>query len=251
MARVRLRVPLVVTALVVGAVVAGSGQAAAPDPAWLDAYREPAARLIGAALADTAAWTRLAELTDTFGHRLAGSKALEDDHRLGPRRDVARRARKRARRAGHGAALGPRARTGRTGVARAPSPGDARPRQQRGHAPRRASRPRPSSCGASTNSTPAARPLKRQDRRLQRALDRLRPDGAVPQFRREPGRRPRRGRRCCCDRSASPGCARRIPARSTTHPNSPRIPAAAIANEDADRLQRLPGPRAEARGPPE
>ena len=41
-------------------------------------YREPAARLIGAALADSSAWQRLAELTDTFGHRLAGSKALED-----------------------------------------------------------------------------------------------------------------------------------------------------------------------------
>ena len=77
MARVRLRVPLVVTACIVGAAVAGSGQAAPPGPAWLDAYREPASRLIGAALADTAAWTRLAELTDTFGHRLAGSKALE------------------------------------------------------------------------------------------------------------------------------------------------------------------------------
>ena len=78
MARVRFRLPLVVTALVVGAAVASSGQSAAPGPAWLDAYREPASRLIGAALVDTAAWTRLAELTDTFGHRLAGSKALED-----------------------------------------------------------------------------------------------------------------------------------------------------------------------------
>jgi carboxypeptidase Q len=45
---------------------------------WLDAYRECAARLIGAALADASAWTRLAELTDTFGHRLSGSRALED-----------------------------------------------------------------------------------------------------------------------------------------------------------------------------
>ena len=60
------------------AVAAGSGQAASPAPAWLDAYREPASRLIGAALADTAAWTELAELTDTFGHRLSGSKGLED-----------------------------------------------------------------------------------------------------------------------------------------------------------------------------
>jgi carboxypeptidase Q len=51
--------------------------AAAPIP-WLDPYREPAARLIGGALADAAAWDRLAELTDRFGHRLSGSRALED-----------------------------------------------------------------------------------------------------------------------------------------------------------------------------
>ena len=43
-----VRRPLVVIALVVGAAVAGSGQAAAPRPAWLEAYREPASRLIGA-----------------------------------------------------------------------------------------------------------------------------------------------------------------------------------------------------------
>ena len=34
--------------------------------------------MIGAALADASAWNRLAELTDTFGHRLSGSRALED-----------------------------------------------------------------------------------------------------------------------------------------------------------------------------
>ena len=78
MRHVRWRFPLVMTAFVVGAVAAGSGQAASPAPAWLDAYREPASRLIGAALADRAAWTKLAELTDTFGHRLSGSKGLED-----------------------------------------------------------------------------------------------------------------------------------------------------------------------------
>ena len=54
---------------------AASGSDAA---SWLDAYRDPAARLIGAALADASAWRRLAELTDTFGHRLSGSRALED-----------------------------------------------------------------------------------------------------------------------------------------------------------------------------
>jgi carboxypeptidase Q len=77
MVRVRIRRFLFAAALSAGVVVAGRAQAPAPAPAWLEPYREPAARLTGAALADTAAWNRLAELTDTFGHRLAGSKALE------------------------------------------------------------------------------------------------------------------------------------------------------------------------------
>ena len=46
-------------------------------PAWIEQYREPAARLIGEALGGTFAWDRLAVLTDTIGHRLSGSPALE------------------------------------------------------------------------------------------------------------------------------------------------------------------------------
>jgi carboxypeptidase Q len=49
---------------------------AQPEPSWLDQYREPASRLIGAALADTSAWNRLAVLTDTIGNRLSGSPQL-------------------------------------------------------------------------------------------------------------------------------------------------------------------------------
>ncbi len=45
--------------------------------AWLDQYREPAARLIGEALSDTFAWRRLAVLTDSIGPRLSGSPELE------------------------------------------------------------------------------------------------------------------------------------------------------------------------------
>lgn len=45
-------------------------------PSWLEDYREPAARLIGAALSDTFAWQRLAVLTDTIGHRLSGTPQL-------------------------------------------------------------------------------------------------------------------------------------------------------------------------------
>ena len=40
-------------------------------------YRAVADRLIDGALADSAAWQRLAELTDRFGNRLSGSESLE------------------------------------------------------------------------------------------------------------------------------------------------------------------------------
>jgi carboxypeptidase Q len=61
-------------ALTLGLASPTGGQA---TPPWLDAYREPAARLIGEAMKDTFAWRRLAELTDSIGHRLAGSIELE------------------------------------------------------------------------------------------------------------------------------------------------------------------------------
>ncbi len=44
---------------------------------WLDDYRDQANRLIGEALGNHFAWTRLAELTDRFGHRLSGSPQLD------------------------------------------------------------------------------------------------------------------------------------------------------------------------------
>jgi carboxypeptidase Q len=42
-----------------------------------DKYRPTTDRIIAAALADSAAWNRLAEMTDKFGPRLSGSAALE------------------------------------------------------------------------------------------------------------------------------------------------------------------------------
>lgn len=45
---------------------------------WIEPYRETSARLLGEALGSDFAWQRLAELGDTFGHRLSGSQALED-----------------------------------------------------------------------------------------------------------------------------------------------------------------------------
>ena len=65
--------------LLAGAVLAwplaATSHAQAPQ-SWLIAFRDDASRLIRAATADDFAWRRLAELTDTFGARLAGSDNL-------------------------------------------------------------------------------------------------------------------------------------------------------------------------------
>ena len=45
---------------------------------WLDIYRDPASRLVAEAMSSRFAWERLSLITDTFGHRLSGSAALED-----------------------------------------------------------------------------------------------------------------------------------------------------------------------------
>jgi len=50
---------------------------AASTAPWLDQYRDPAARLIGEAVGSTFAWQRLALLTDTIGNRLSGTPALD------------------------------------------------------------------------------------------------------------------------------------------------------------------------------
>src|SRR5688572_1092912 len=62
------------------AAVAATALALAPVHARAqstDAYRAAADRLIDAAMRDSAAWNRIAELTDTFGPRVSGSTALE------------------------------------------------------------------------------------------------------------------------------------------------------------------------------
>jgi len=48
-----------------------------PSTSWLDQYREPASRLIGEAVGSTFAWQRLALLTDSIGNRLSGTRALD------------------------------------------------------------------------------------------------------------------------------------------------------------------------------
>ena len=68
---------LCLAALVAGAFLASRAQMQAPaQVAWLDPYRDAATRLIEASTSDDFAWQRLAELTDTYGHRLSGSENL-------------------------------------------------------------------------------------------------------------------------------------------------------------------------------
>jgi carboxypeptidase Q len=75
-----MRHPFPAIALIVVSFAAVLGAQAAHTsggPDWIQPYREPASRLIDEALSDQASWKRLAELTDTFGPRLAGSENLE------------------------------------------------------------------------------------------------------------------------------------------------------------------------------
>ena len=57
------------------AMLALSGADAQPR-AWVDTYRSDANRLIQESTSNQFAWNRLAELTDTYGNRLAGSENL-------------------------------------------------------------------------------------------------------------------------------------------------------------------------------
>lgn len=66
-----------VRSLLAGALVTVAVQFAGAQ-SIVDRDRADADRLIDAALKDTAGYARLATLTDRFGHRLSGSKSLED-----------------------------------------------------------------------------------------------------------------------------------------------------------------------------
>ena len=68
---------LVFTATTFGAQAPHVSSADRSSVGWLEPYREPAARLIGEAVGSTFAWQRLAVLTDTIGNRLSGSPALD------------------------------------------------------------------------------------------------------------------------------------------------------------------------------
>ncbi|MEZ5294412.1 MAG: M28 family peptidase [Vicinamibacterales bacterium] len=65
--------------LAVAAIAAASAVPSArqtQDSTWIAPFRDNATRLMTAAQADDFAWQRLAELTDTFGNRLAGTANL-------------------------------------------------------------------------------------------------------------------------------------------------------------------------------
>jgi carboxypeptidase Q len=64
--------PFVLLTVTTSPVRAGQDHAA-----WLDPYREPAARIIGEAVGSTFAWQRLSVLTDSIGNRLSGTPALD------------------------------------------------------------------------------------------------------------------------------------------------------------------------------
>ncbi len=66
-------------ALALATMVAGSlgAQQTASATPLADRYRANATRLLTAALSDSSAYSRLARLSDTFGHRLSGSSSLE------------------------------------------------------------------------------------------------------------------------------------------------------------------------------
>lgn len=76
--RRRLLTACAILPLLVIAAAAQSASSTSASAAWLDPYREPAARLVGEALSGRFAWERLALISDTFGNRLSGSQSLED-----------------------------------------------------------------------------------------------------------------------------------------------------------------------------
>ena len=73
--RVGLALALPFVALAVSTLAAQTTSAPV-RPEWLEPYRDPAARLIGEAVSSTFAWDRLSVLTDSIGNRLSGTPAL-------------------------------------------------------------------------------------------------------------------------------------------------------------------------------
>ena len=71
------KTPLAALLIILFAHPAGLAAQNPTEPAILSRYKATTDRIIDAALADSATYARLAELVDTFGHRLSGSESLE------------------------------------------------------------------------------------------------------------------------------------------------------------------------------
>jgi carboxypeptidase Q len=67
---------LATVAIVLASPVSAQNARASATPI-ANSYRGTAKKMIAAALSDSSAWNRLADLTDTFGHRESGSAALD------------------------------------------------------------------------------------------------------------------------------------------------------------------------------
>jgi carboxypeptidase Q len=65
------------TKLVIAALACVTASSASGQTPIADKYRATSERIITAAMADSSAWNRLAEMTDKFGNRLSGSESLE------------------------------------------------------------------------------------------------------------------------------------------------------------------------------
>jgi carboxypeptidase Q len=75
--RARARAVILALSAWLAALAPGSPLHAQEGGEWLDAYRAPAGKLIDEAVSNRFAWNRLAELTDRFGHRLSGTPQLD------------------------------------------------------------------------------------------------------------------------------------------------------------------------------
>ena len=214
----------------------------ADGTAWLEQYQPVAQQIIAESQSSDFAWQRLAELTDTFGHRLSGSETLEqaiDWAVAAMKNDGLENVRKEP-------VMVPKWVRGRESLelvqpVRQPL-ADARTRQLGRHAGRR----------------PRSRRRRRQELRRSRprAAD---VKGKIVLFnvpftnygadasriaRDGPSRAAKLGAVAMLVRSVGPTGLRTPHTGATVYADdAPKIPAAAIPAEDADRFQRLAGSR--------